>query len=358
MTTNTPQTSLETQLKRISKLMQSWPGAPLGEYGTLRVLNAQGSKPPIFWCFNGAGKFPALAHELGPDQPLVGMRSLNQVLEVTAITPKESRALGEYYAGQLFEIFGTAECIIGGNCQAAPIMHAAALWMKLRATQVLHFVTLDAQLHRPYPGELRMLFGRNSASYNPYFGKTIDLDTAPALNWRYAITAVKPEIIGGGHGEYFSPDNITSLAQAISRPSTVPSLNSAMTKLPIWKVVDNDENHLVISSPKAKCENHDFAIVPIWEQDGEQLRLLDDDWITYPKDVGKDYICKIKKPEVKDGWLLRLVICQRDIGPCIWPLAAFQTISIHDLDNYSASKLKLLIKSKFMFALRYLTCKK
>jgi hypothetical protein len=357
MAENNHPTSLDIHLKRISKIVQNWPGETLGRCGTLRVLNAQGTKPPVFWCFNSAGEFPALARALGPDQPLVGMRSLNQVLEPSAITSKELRELGEYYATQLSDAFGTAPCIVGGNCQSAPIAYAVALWLQTRATQVLYLVTLDAALHRPYPGEMRMLFGRNSALRNPFFGQEIDLNTLHALKFRCAIKTYRPAIVDGGHGEYFLPDNIASLASAISAPSVARTSKAAIQKLPIWKVVEGDDDHVVLSTPKSKCESSDFAVVPIWTQSGEITRLLGDDWVVYPKENEADFVCKIKKPDGDGAWVLRLVICQADIGPCTWPIDNFQAIIFDGSDNNGTSRNQPLTKGKFKFALWNLLCK-
>lgn len=324
MSSNNPETSLETHLRRISKVVQNWPGEPLDPWSSLRVLNESGTKPPLFWCFNSAGEFPALARTMGPDQPVVGMRSLNQILEREAISPQHSRELGEYYAQKLFERFGQVSCIIGGNCQAAPISYAIALWMKSHGVRVRHLVTLDAELNRPYPGEIRMLFGRNSHVQNPFFGVEVNMESPKGVAWRYAISMPKPKIVDGGHGEYFSPDNVSNLAQAICAPSKESNFKPPQMQLPNWRIVSNDDQHVVVASPQADWNTSQFAIVPIWEQAAYQHRLSGDDWIAYPKQSDADFICSIKKPDFPGESNLRLVICLRDQGPIDWPLAKFQ----------------------------------
>jgi hypothetical protein len=315
-------------LRRISKVVKNWPGDPLDEWGSLRVLNVNGTKPPLFWCFNGAIEFPALADALGPDQPVVGMRSLNQVLDPAAITTTHTRQLGEYYGRKLFERFGAAACIIGANCQAAPISYAMALGLKSRQTEILYLVTLDAELHRAYQGQIRMLFGQNSRDRNPFYGKEIDLDAVPALNWRYAISVVNCEIISGGHGEYFLPGNVSNLARAISAPSVKTKTGKVMSRLPQWQVVEEDEGYITVSTPKTACETSEFAILPVWEKDAEMQPQIGDEWMAFPSVVKSKFVCKLKKPEGDGEWLLRLVICQQDVGPCRWPLTKFQTIPL------------------------------
>jgi thioesterase domain-containing protein len=348
----TPETSLEIHLRRISKVVKSWPGDPLDEWGSLRILNAGGTKPPIFWCFNSAGEFPALAEALGADQPIVGLRSLNQILEPTAISSRHTRELGEYYADQLFDKFGTAKCIVGGNCQAASISYALALSIKSRDTDVLCLITLDATLRRPYPGEMRMLFGRNSHRQNPFFEKTIDLNAAPALDWRHAISSIKIGIVDGGHGAYFLAENVESLAREISAPVVPVDRGKAVSRLPLWNVVEENEEYLTVGTPKATCEVDDFAIIAIWEQNGEVLRSLGDDWIAYPKAKGNNFQCKLKKPADQGDFILRLVVCVRDVGPRAWPIAEFQTITVANRHQNNRCWKKSAARSHFICALK------
>jgi thioesterase domain-containing protein len=334
--------------------VKSWPGDPLDEWGSIRILNANGTKPPIFWCFNSAGEFPALAEALGTDQPIVGLRSLNQILEPTAISPSHTRELGEYYAEKLFSEFGTAPCIVGGNCQAASISYALALSLQSHQTDVLYMVTLDAELRRPYLGEMRMLFGRNSHLQNPFFETAIDMNVAPALNWRHAIGRVKVAIVDGGHGEYFLPDNVESLAREISAPFAPVKRQASKSRLPQWNVVQEDGENLVISTPKANCEVDNFAIIAVWERDGETLRSTGDSWIAYPTAKGKNFRCQLKKPSDQGEFILRLAVCQRDIGPCAWPVSDFQAISLTVRHQSSQRRAKVTERLNFVCTLRNL----
>ncbi len=348
----TPETSLQIHLRRISKVVKSWPGDPLDEWGSIRILNANGTKPPIFWCFNSAGEFPALAEALGTDQPIVGLRSLNQILEPTAISPSHARELGEYYAEKLFNEFGTAPCIVGGNCQAASISYALALSMQSRDTNVLDLITLDAVLRRPYPGKMLMLFGRNSRLQNPFFEKEIDMNAAPALDWRHAISSVKIAIVDGGHGEYFFPENVSSLAREVSGARKIVEKQISVSRLPHWNVIEEDEEYLVVSTPKATCKITDLAIIAGWERNGETLRSMGDDWICYPLTHGDDYQCKLKKPAVQGEFILRLAACARDVGPCAWPITDFQTISLTGHHQSSRRWAKVTERLNFVCTLR------
>jgi hypothetical protein len=247
-------------------------------------------------------------------------------LDPKAIIATASRELGEYYAEQLLRKFGPTACIVGGNCQAASISYWIALALQKCDAQVLYLVTLDAELHRPFAGEVRKLFGQDSHIQNPFFAVGIDPNTSPALEWRYAFSNSVPIIIGGGHGHFFDAENITSLAQAISAPSLVPKPNFSTIRLPYWRVVESTDSHVFISTPKINCCTFDFAVLPLWERGNELFRLEGDTWMVYPSQTEINYICKVKKPDGRGGWTLRLVVCQRDAGPIIWPLSEFQQL--------------------------------
>lgn len=72
--------SCERWLKVIANFVEPWPGRKVGAFNHISIMNEGGSKPPLLWVFNSADEFPALAEALGPDQPLVGMRSFNGVV--------------------------------------------------------------------------------------------------------------------------------------------------------------------------------------------------------------------------------------------------------------------------------------
>lgn len=106
--------SLAANLRRLSLLTHDWPGQPLDEHGTIRLLNPDAAGPPLFWCFNGQQEFPALAAAFARQRPLVGMRSLNQIMP---------EGPGRYFPDRhLQNIMPQQPCDNSGRC---PVLSAA-----------------------------------------------------------------------------------------------------------------------------------------------------------------------------------------------------------------------------------------
>jgi thioesterase domain-containing protein len=318
--------SLEANLRRISLLTKNWPGRPLDPAGSLRILNESGTKPPLFWCFNAAAEFPELARALGPDQPVIGMRSLNQVIDPKKISERVIDELSGYYASHLHKIFGANSCIVGGNCQAASISHSIAVNLLAQKTNVLHIITLDALLRKPYPGEVRMLFGKDSETHNPFFDRSVDPNSSPMLSWRHAFGVANPIIIDGAHGTYFSPENIDRLAQEIARPSVDQRHIAPLDRVPNWRVKKISNTNVTVVAPAEKYDD-DLVLVPLWEMDGADYRIPAEDWVC-PVVRGRNWSCRIPKPNTPGIWSLKLVLCQLDLGPLAWPLDQHPTLRV------------------------------
>ena len=138
-------------------------GIPAARPGSLVLaLNGQGSKPPLFWCFNSPGKeMPRLARKLGDEQPLYGLYSGGgQFKDEEVINAR----VADHYVEELLALRPEGPFLLGGNCRGAGIAGRVAQRLIDRGRTVEALCSLDYFDARffAFPGRLLLLFGRQS----------------------------------------------------------------------------------------------------------------------------------------------------------------------------------------------------
>lgn len=347
-------TSLAANLRRNSVLTRDWPGSVLDSQRTVRLLNASGDQTPMFWCFNGAHEFPTLAEALGPQQPIVGMRSLHNVVDPSLVNSSVADELADHYASSLIKRFGRAPCIVGGVCQAALISYRIALRLQKSSVPVLRLITLEAELRYPFPGHMRLLFGRESVEYNPFITNPPDAERPPLRWWSYAFEHPDWAIVEGAHMELFVPENIASLANAVKAPTSSSStgrttahrrqiersgfpkllgcrLSSCLRRWKLsrlkWKVTEESDEMIALEATSPSVSG-DFAILPVWRRpDGGYNSIGGSNWIS-PIQQGQSWTCRIHRPQTAGPWRLWMVLCERGSGPVVWPVERNRKIEL------------------------------
>ncbi len=186
----------------------AWTGHRHRPGAMIVTLNATGTRPALFWCCQGHEELSALAAELGPDQPLHGMRSGHLVMEYT---PETMAAMARCYADEMVLIQPDGAFPIGGNCQAARIARAMAVELRRMGRSVSHLMLMEPYDFTPYDEPVALFIGRDSHAINPY-GRLPD----PEAEFRAAYPGgFTVTMIDGGHGEFFKPRQIPSLGRAI-----------------------------------------------------------------------------------------------------------------------------------------------
>lgn len=206
-------------------LVQDWPGQPFDDFGLIRVVNRNGSRPPLLWCFNAAHELPAMAAHLDPDQPIIALRSLNLVEPLDDARLGKDEALADFYTGLLLSYPRLDECTIGGNCQGASIAVRLAANFCLAGRHVRMLITMETQSSYPFPGRVGLIFGEKSDNFNPFLR-----GECPQQKWDTLFAQWEVQIVPGGHGEYFSVENAPGLCRAVSDYLRVPAYNSNQVK--------------------------------------------------------------------------------------------------------------------------------
>ncbi|MCB8839933.1 hypothetical protein [Aurantimonas sp. VKM B-3413] len=206
---------MQTDKRRrlLKHLTSDWGGEPLDDDGTVRILNRDGTRPVIIWCFNVQNEFPTMAAGLGPDQPLIGVRSLHLVESLGPGRFHQNLDTADEYTRIIESCpdLDLSDCVVGGNCQGAYVSFRIAENLLAKGAMV-RVISMEAQPFLPLPCPVGFVFGAYSELFNPFLR-----GEAPEAKWRDMFEAAMVEIVPAKHGEFFTPENHPDLCAAISR---------------------------------------------------------------------------------------------------------------------------------------------
>jgi len=174
--------------------------------GLFVALNQDGAREPIFWCFNNWVEPLSLAHHIGADQPLYATRSLHTLVSGKAAKKLNLPAVSGLLAKEILKTRAAPPKVLGGNCQAAPIIEAVAHLLIQAGAPAPRLAIMEHELAYSYPGHVLHLFGRQSAAYNPFLQGR---DPTPV--WRRQYGTAAHGFLSAGHGQYFRAPAIHEL---------------------------------------------------------------------------------------------------------------------------------------------------
>lgn len=315
---------LDLLLRRQSLMTRNWPGIALDPANVIRLINPEGQRAPLFWIFNGVFELPALIKELDPDQPIVGMRSLNEVIDTQTLYRSTAMDdLAGYYAEHLLAHFGLVPSIVGANCQAAEIAYRVALRLLDAGAPVRRFVALDAQINVPLPLPVRVIFGKGS-HLNPCNDEGA-APYEPETDLRKRLFPCRDFVeTDGRHGEYFQPQNIRTLARWILADQ--PLMTGVKERPGIgWDVLAQDRNEIVLAAPvsAAPYPGDKLGVVPLLRYENEtlQVRRHGPHLIGQPVAKGDRMHVILKLPERQGRLFVKPILCLDGHGPLTWPLS-------------------------------------
>jgi len=202
----------EDELRAMHAYLAGWPGEPAFPGSLFRSLNREGDLPPLVWCFNGGEEFAALADTIGPDQPLIGLRSGNLVLDLSPETQqRNNRRLAVQALPELLRIQPAGPVCLGGNCQGAAVAMELALALQGLGRSVAIVFLMETVPMHAFHGRAAVILGRDS-EYNPF---TEFAEPERAWARRYLRHSV--DMVSGGHGDFFDEPNVRELADAVTR---------------------------------------------------------------------------------------------------------------------------------------------
>jgi acyl carrier protein len=227
------------ELRQMQAYLVGWPGVRAYGGSLFFQLNAGGSLPPLFWCFNGGHEFAALADALGPDQPVFGLRTGNLIMDMTpALQQRNSRRVAVQALPEVLRLKPEGTVFLGGNCQGAAVAIEMALTLQSLGRNVGIVFLMEAIPIHAFHGRVALIFGKDS-EYNP-FAKF----AAPELAWSRRYLRHSVDIIAGRHGGFFREPSVLELAAAVSL-----RLSQARADTPTY--LDQTERRVAWTAPVA-----------------------------------------------------------------------------------------------------------
>jgi len=240
--------SFEDILIAQKKFFSSWQGVKRNDDSLIAGFNVQMYKIPLFWCFQGFEEFQRMSQII--DRPLYGMRSGN----LLSINPADIKNLAKCYANEIEDLYKTGPIISGGNCQGAFVAWEISRELKSRGREIALICLMEANISESYEGNVSMFYGmdspfnpllskedsiaaftkmignypvdyrkkgsrksltefygKNSPDYNPLICKN------PHAEWKKLYKKYTVDIIKGGHGEYFTDQNISDFVLKLKK---------------------------------------------------------------------------------------------------------------------------------------------
>ena len=189
----------------IGAIPVAYPGSPM------KLLNAAGTRAPIFWCFNNpAQEMAELGAALGRDRPLYGLYSGGFLFDSSDATIGR---MARYYADEILALDPTGPCVIGGNCRGGWLASRIARLLVAagKPVEALCLVEYADPSLAAWEGRLMMLFARHSRlrAYRAISWQRPGWDAGfrsrPVTAW-----------IDGAHGQVFARRHAAGLASRIT----------------------------------------------------------------------------------------------------------------------------------------------
>lgn len=193
------------------RYVAEWQGHRENDHSLIVSSDDCGAKQQLFWCFQGGHELTALAEALAPDIRVHGMRSAYLLVDDVK---SQITALASHYFNEIQTLHPTGSLLIGGNCQGGPIAHSLAELLLNAGREVTHLVLMEQANILPYSKSVGYIFGAESFLHpeSRYENEAFSFQNLCDETYRqgYQLDTTR-----GGHGHFFDPINILSLAGCI-----------------------------------------------------------------------------------------------------------------------------------------------
>lgn len=203
------------------KLMASWPGTPVDRAGIVRVLNAEGTKPPLFWIFNSASEPQLLADALGPDQPLIFSRSAHLLVSSKDDRLPFRKALGDYLLDEISRSFAGQQFDAGTSCQGTSLVMYVAEKSSRATFEIGSLCLINSWLPEIATGRPALLvYGSGDPGHDPFRENMEEAVSNASL----CYSEYHRILLDAQHGGYYSGD---VLADILTQFQSIRSERSA-----------------------------------------------------------------------------------------------------------------------------------
>lgn len=195
-------------------ILDKWSAPSAGASGLFRCENPGAHTIPVVWACQSENEYNSLKQALGAEYSVYGTRSMSAFTQFYESGPAEDidyytdlnvAALSTAYIADLLEICGPKPLILGGNCQAGIIALRMAVDLAAQQNPVQHLIILNPFDDRgTYDLPTTLLFGADELK---------EFEARP--KGTKAFPAAHIQKIDGTHGNYFQPEHVGQIADAV-----------------------------------------------------------------------------------------------------------------------------------------------
>ncbi|MFW2542786.1 hypothetical protein ACN2XU_09100 [Primorskyibacter sp. 2E107] len=209
--TNACKDQSEKQLIALERMMRGWPGEPLDRRGIVRILNATGSKPPIFWIFNVRHEPENFANALGPDQPLIYGRSLHLILGPDEDRDSALIGLANYFLRWLAPRMTVTRHFLGANCQGARCLLMLTQRLMAKDIRVSGVCLISALPDIEVGVPALLIYGSRDPHHDPFFHDAVSAQKQASR----CFATVRRQLVDAEHGQYGRVETVETVVARV-----------------------------------------------------------------------------------------------------------------------------------------------
>ncbi|GAA3845614.1 UDP-N-acetylmuramate--L-alanine ligase [[Pseudomonas] carboxydohydrogena] len=177
--------------KRLKQLTFDWSGERRTPGSLIMSHISPRARYQLFICAQLDEEIEMLAHALGPDFSVHGMRSGHLVMEYSEA---QVGALAEYYLQEMLPLLDGGEIVMAGVCQGSLIMREMALRLAERHRPPKLFVVIEQFRLFAYPGPIALFYSEDGflnpmrrfesrlERYDQIYGDSYTVDLVPGVH--------------------------------------------------------------------------------------------------------------------------------------------------------------------------------
>jgi len=248
----------EPLFQKLLQLMSGWPGQRSQSRSLIIGHNTLGQLPPLFWCSSDKENYSGLARELGPEQPVYGMRSL---FPLTERSPRNNQLLARHLLDELKAIQPEGPYFLGGYCEGGKIVREVSRLLIERGDEVALLYLAEHHVQEPYAGRVAMLL-TTSGEWSP-----LVLYPRPERGWAKVLSEDPSlKVVNLRHREFNMPAGLREVASHLA-----VELEAARTGAPLpftYPLVRVADPQIL---PSDACRADLDGALPPWQAPGRRL---------------------------------------------------------------------------------------
>lgn len=167
----------------------------------LRILNEDGSRPPLLWIFNTAKEPLDFARVLGEDQPLIFSRSSHLIVQPDDDPMKVRKILTDYVVQEVHKRFSGVHFDMGTSCQGGGMVMSLSNSLREVGIGVGHLCMINCSLPEIVTNLPALLvYGDKDEGHDPFQRDLVSAKERAEL----VFSSHRRSLISARHGQFYS----------------------------------------------------------------------------------------------------------------------------------------------------------